>query len=1366
MYRLSRILTQRRLLSSAISIVAIIVGVAGIAFGQSADVGWSIEIADAREAYETGDYELARRRCVAQLEKNERGPAADDAGALLAMILCRENSRSARNEGLSRLAEMVSTHRALRNRAEFHIARGIAHRGLAETSAALDELDLAISAAKRSGDVKRHIEAVVEMARTWQVHNEWESTPARLTPVAPAGATESAEARIRNISALRAELSTLKTSAAVIEVDLALAEVLLTRPETAQRGEALLDQLASTSPPSDASARAAMRLADIFESSARTKDAIEIYRLVARSNIRDSATRARDRLDALLQPKIELSCADQVARGAALNITLRSQSVAGILLEVRSAELSDWLASPKMRGVDAQLPESGSVHLSKDLAPANSHPGESWNSAEAGIEISCRPPPGAYVVIARGTTADGKPLVSKRLAVVSDLQAMCWFGGDEGVVWVPSRADGAISRPVQAKFWMRASFVATEVTFDGEIGRFRLPNESRVLRDRNWLLVTESGDELTIARGELLPNTGATPGAALFLVGPNEIDADAELRFSGVYFRDARASAEPGQLEVDVRDALDRSIGRKRVAWAENGVFADHLKIPAAVAGKTLRITLRRDGMVVSTWPERALVRVREMDEVALEPSIETAVHQPDTDSVVPVSVLARYSWGTPASNAQVSFLADGFHLPSSPSRAAVAPALGFQTKFALASDGREAGSFDPRGLDSADGNLGLALHAALTTGDGRTSSARRYAIFGPSREYARLRTSSDMPTAGEPLALILDWYAPASRAWTGKAVVEVSRDDRVIVSLPLLWVGRDCSTMPWTPPDAGDYVATLKSNSPEFATELRFSVGDPPSSSPIAGSTSTATASVAADKPDQVRFDGLIATGQRALAVVRSSRAIAAGAMSAGSATLTVLAAPDTQALIAVTSAGGIREFPVALAASIADAGKLDISLGESELRPGGEVAVQLSPEPNGSHTPLLVFLVRTDRIGTVDVSVPQDPQRASARDPRAALPNFFGIPDRLLSMLGGADVVWSGVVTAMSPTPLRVPLPRTPGQYTLMALSRASNGELSGRSTLIDLDPPIQLSLDVPRVLSAGDRTVIVAQLRNGADATLRGRVRVTAPGVAIAGRHATTGGTGAGTQSDADGWSTIDIAPNTTAFIAWDIEATAPGEHVASVEFRPDSESGALRDAKKFRVRASTVSAGAGAPLPRIRIDRQYEILDQNPRILRSNPGALKIHNHAHDEHAAERSAAGETSDDACPPESDSAKSADGATAISISTVLSPCTYLRVTESITIEGDLPVCSWVQALPPMAVPLRSQSSVLKKIGVSHPGPLDEIRYDVPARSAGRFVHQYDLWTLRPGAGVLPMPRVTVDGREIAVELSIPDERIIVGDR
>jgi hypothetical protein len=297
------------------------------------------------------------------------------------------------------------------------------------------------------------------------------------------------------------------------------------------------------------------------------------------------------------------------------------------------------------------------------------------------------------------------------------------------------------------------------------------------------------------------------------------------------------------------------------------------------------------------------------------------------------------------------------------------------------------------------------------------------------------------------------------------------------------------------------------------------------------------------------------------------------------------------------------------------------------------------------------------------------------------------------------------------------------------LIALARAPDGAVATDAQILDARRGLRLSIDLPKRLTSGDRSLLSALVENGRaeaatvrlDWKLGDGLHVESVRIQDAPQKP---------PRSASGPITLTLPPGAEVRLFLDVEAAQAGSGQALIE--------------------ATVGEN------RQQMDAPYEVLI--PDAPPADGGRLQL----------KRSLYTWTEVEPSPP-------ADGGTVrpepVWTRTPVSPADrlvsgqLLEVREEFTLIAPLGPTRWTQPVPATCAPLPQEPAELPAIGVPQPNEPTGLTFRVPELPAGRHVHAYFLAVGRPGACVLRAPQVRATDGPLPVTIEPPNLRLIVAD-
>jgi tetratricopeptide (TPR) repeat protein len=1130
---------------------------------------WSLEVATALETYRAGDFAGAQRLATQAAARSRDSNVRRDAAVIETLCMLRSPARADRTEGRTRLRQLAGDDATLLDEPECNLAYGIAETELGETGEALDALDRAAAGFAEQKLPARQGAALVALADAWARHGDWEATPPRFGAPRHQDATEADAIRRGHIEELRARVAELPDhEGPLAELDLVLAKHLVAAGDPAGEGLGIFERLAAAPKLTDATANATLLLAQQYESNARWADALRLYQRLAKEWPGAIAREAADHAEQITRPQIAIDVPNWVPCGQAVRAHVRVRGLDAVQVEARQVDVDAWLATARSRVSDAFLPASGSVRLARDLVTRGSVEYGWWDSDKLETPLEFAAEPGAYVLLVLGTDAGGRAQVAKRLIVVSDLRAACIVGSQHVVVWATREGEGregeAPTEPFRltGKFWMNRSFVPTEIAFDGTVARFELPAEARVMRDRGWVCLVRSGEQIAVCRGSL-PHADAgqsVPQVAL-LASPPAPAVGETLWISGLVvpslpFGARITPASPIELQVmDTLEEVQSSVTLEPTA----GALAMQVPVTPDLAGKHLRVLARQDGRSMENVLGRAGVSVPPTEGPDFRVRLDVPAWLAPEATELTGRVRAEYAWGTGPARLRARLMFRAMQLPA----ADEAPTQVTGTELAARLDDNGQTTFAlPLGELGPTGRpLAIHVEAHVQSWDSREGAAQAEVLVGPQHPYTWLLCTPARPMVGQEVRFHAGWLEPNGLALAEAPTVVLRHDGREVVRLAL-HPSREGWTSPgWRFVQSGTYEATTTltlraAESPVVSRSIE--VGPASATSPTAlpvvhcQAQCVGTAQRAAV---QVELDGQSA--EPLLALVEDGDVQAAQdvpALSGQASVLLPLEAGVSSALrVAVLRGSGeLKSLCTGEVAPAALPGfEVKATAPEQDPWPGSVVSVPVSGAwPVG--TALVARLINAVDAGFTD-SGADSPGRAAERSaPTLAAVssahgpvNWGGVSREAADKALGSELraafaegitLWSTSLAATEPSlDLEVPIPAQPGLYKLIVAARAPTGQVASDTLMLDARRGVRLEVNAPEWLTVGDRSLVAVRVENAYAEPLQAQVRCEVG----AGLHAE----GIAERTNLEP-VTMDLAARASGWLYVDVEATRVG------------------------------------------------------------------------------------------------------------------------------------------------------------------------------------------------------------------------------
>lgn len=1328
---------------------------------------WAPEVADAVRAYRHGDYATARRLCANRLSAGGAGGWRGDAALLEALCLLRMPARADRVAGRTELRQLMLADPGLQDDPECNLAYGTAQTALAETGDALEALERAAEGFAARGETSGQAEALIALAEAWARHAEWDATPARFRVQRPANRAAAHATRCAQLEALRSRLAALPGAEEPrTRLELILGRLLVESPETEEEGNAVLARLAASTRFGATAAEAAGLLAQRAEDAGRWAEALRWYDRLAEAGAGETAEHAAQRGREIRQPQIVVETVGETTRPDPLAahageemplrvrgrdphrpgadarpaLRLRVRGLPSVDVEVRQVDVDNWLASARPRTSAALLPVSGSIALAREVETRAATPFDWWDSEALAPPLTFAASPGAYVLRVRGP--DGTEL-TRRLMLVSDLEAACLAGCRHVVVWAAGTA-GAES--ATARFWMNRSFQPTEVGLVDGVARFPRPGEAAALRDKGWVCLVRAGEHLALCRGQL-PTPGNAPdetSAVVLVSGPPTAVPGESVQAAGLLLPGAGPVTPGDTLELQALDTLERVVFSTSTPLNAGGVFSAVVPVPESAAGEHLRFLARWGGGVPANLAGRPMASIPRDTRPGVRVRFELPAAWPELTGVLTGAVRADYPWGTTLIGARLYCEFLPLQLPGT----AGDESIGGVT---VARAGRldEAGRFHFH-VPLADfgltgGPLAVRAVAHVTTMDGSTGTGQTELLVGAPAPHVWLTHEPREPATGHDVAFRLGWYDPAGLAVARPPEVVVTRDEAEVARIPLRPTIEGLTGGPWQPAQPGPHCAAATvdlagRDAVRISRQFEVAAGAGASADHDAprcaahfepagtGAVVVATLSGRWDTPLFAVLEGPDAgttpTG-RDLWAVHSLPPKSDDA----DLRFTFGAATPTRAgwrvLIGRADADGVTWLcRSSVAPDPARPQQLELAVSTSEIQPGQTVVVEAAARRDGPPEPTALMARLIDAVGTGFI----DPAVVGAEGPAHEEP--------WATWLEGVTLWCAGVPLQGPRTELRVPLPDRPGLYKLIALAHAADGAWATDAVLLDARRGVRVAVSTPPRLALGDRAVLAIEIENGL------------PQAAEVGLQFDPGG-----GLHVESWRGLPTRP----------AQGAPGSpSPLAVELPAGGRTWLYAEVEAVRVGAGRVSAEVGAGGAGQRAVADYEVLpvpapaapDASIRVQRRLAVWTEMRTVSADE-------------------SDPLLDEQGGhcshhrwdwEAWSPTDRLLPGQLVRVQDEIVVErpptGEV---QWSQRVPATCQAVASSARFGRFPGPVAGGPADEIGTNLGGLKPGSYTQEHLLSAVRPGVCLLPPPVLHCGGAVVPIQVEPTEIRLRV---
>jgi hypothetical protein len=1398
---------------------------------------WSPRVAEALAAYRAGQFGVAQdlaqrvlglaptpgsaRPSTSEVLISERDRT--DAAVIQALCLLHGPSRAERVDGRARLWRLMEYDPALRDEPECNLAYGIAQTALSETGAALDALERAAAGFALAGLADRQRVALIELARAWAAHAEWELTPPRLQIPRPKDSADAVAVRRAQIEAVRARAQSLPPAGAekaVAEINLILGQYLLSIEPAREDGRRLLEQLCAGGVARAPAAQAALALAEHYEKTAHADAALSLYQRVAQEGPTPWSAAAAERHAALTRPELVVEAPARVPDGQPVPLTVRARGLERVNLEVRRLDVVAWLQNPQTRGNDSRLPVSGSVRLARDLDTRTSTPLQWWDSDASAEPLRFAAEPGAYVILAQGREAGGREQTVRRLVLVSDLVAVCRISRGFVVVGAARERTADAATPVtgRVRFWMQGSFVPTDAMLSAGVAQFALPNEARLMRDDRWYCVIEAGDEVALCRGRLKDLEGAleTSAQVLMLAGPPTVKPGEDLHIAGLLLSDDVTTSQAGQVSsspsaraggslclLDLVDITDRRLRTLEAPVSRAGSFAASIPVPPEWAGQHVRVVARVGGRVAENVAGRTTVAVVGTDPLQLHLDCTAPTWLRDGTPYLSCSVRATWPWGVPAVGTRTECRLTPVHLPATEADRAPVPGTPYEVEARLDRNGR----FEPLlPATPADfrlppGPLALLFEVQARTSQGWQGTALQPILVGPHAWHAWLLHTPAEPRVGDEVRFTVGHFAPNGWFYSHLPVVAVHAAD-YSVSLPTHPGTEGFQTPPWHPAQPGTYEATAEVMSPDGQpTTLRrtFVVH-----APTAGAADvdepriTCRAHLGTEAGEAVARVRLTGHSPEPLLVsVEGRRPLGAAVVPPVAGGLDV-AVPVKQAeggaRVWIVALGRPERGPVAVAnvapdpASV-EQGQLTLRAPQAPVWPGATIDVAVALEPPDRAIPGTVILARLEPLDAMDAATRFI--RNTVR--RATIPLALGVTQQTSLADPARNPATPDIREPRSPS-LRYDLPSESNLWVETFSAFLGGMDQTCWTMSTDFDSAGRtLSIPVP-AQPALYRLLTVAFLPDGTphaawtflDARRGVSVRVDAPARLSVGDRTVVA---AALQNPSLEPVTAELRLDTGSGLhieSWQVEGvtirtadTGTGGSPTKSETRLMLElsagvQGLVRaTVEAFQPGLSTIIAEVRAQDASTHSQANYEVLEASPAAAGPAPDAaprppavrirrvLTVWTPEELEEPLD-----EPTESLAPAESKCRHDRRWTSAPwSPTDRLRPGQYLQVREEVAPRPEATELIWAQRIPPTCVPVRARPKEAEPAAALPSPRADELRFRINAQRDQPFIHGYYLMAVRPGVCVLPPPIVQIGDAPAPIAVEPAEIQVIVGE-
>lgn len=1295
---------------------------------------WTPDVSEACAHYLAGNYQNTQSICRQLLRERRSADVRRDAAALIALCYMRGQTRQERTAGRAQLFELAQNHPELLQRPECLLASGIAQRGVLETAGALDHIEQAVTGFIGQNRLDRAAVALTELAQTWANHTEWESTPPRFAIIQPLTPVTAHEVRLNQIESIRRRAAKLPLPPTTAQrIDLIRARYLLDKAEDTESAREILKTLAYNKPLTEPAAEAALLLANLAQQNRDARKAAELYQRIAQTNFPELSRQAADQLQQLQSPQLHLDLPDRAAPNEPIPIRIRSRHVDQLNFEIRHVALADWLERNRGQLIESQLPVTGSVRCAADWQPNPETEHDWWQPPD----FPCALPPGAYVAILRGDN-----LLHKKLILASNLHATLRTGHQYAVLWTTTDDPANLPATAAARFWMFGSYVPTRLELHEGVATFRLPGEAAVFRDKRWVCLVDTGEQLALTRGKLPPDVGdsARSRAVALSCSTIAVEPGETVTFLGAIL--GHAPDDQANWRLDLADAYEAVVFSNPLELSPAGTFGIQWRADANLADVHLHALVYRDDQVIPNAFGRLPLHVRPRDPVPLAVDCRVPPTLPANALEFQADVEAYYPWAAPAANANYLWGRAILRLPHADD-AVPLPLIPGRAKGKLGPDGRARLTVPLTPLFDFDHPAAIGLNVSVVSYDERWQREYVSTIRAEQDAVAWILTKPENLSAGHAARFRLEWVMPRERPVVAVGELDVAnKGGEVVASLPLIPSIGGYTTEPWIVPEPGTYTVRAKLTRFGAAPLVAERTIEVATNNEALALPNLSAAATTRGGDVQLRLSG--SSDQPLLAVIGTDEPRGATAVRpfGGAREVAVPATGRVHAgdRVTVFARDGDGMVAVAQAAVQPRSGKglpLRVRGDEAPCAPGGIASVDVECASRGAVSALarLTPEARTGLASLVggDARVLRDSMVSWIEEGAAALPL---VPAPLLEALFAGETLWSGHIPRLrGKTKLDVPLPAEPGRYRLSVLARGADGRLALESVMLDTTGGVELVVDVPRRFTVGDRTVISAVVRNPSDRPRDVALQV-APGVGLGLESAEVRGERVEAVEIGDGTARFTLAGRSRAHWVGDVEAAAVGGGTA--------EFGLLVGALRQRVSAAYVvgsaeSVGDAA----VRVERELFLLIPERPALEEDPFAVNPQ------------VAAPTAD---------TRVRWNRSPLRAGEVVSPGQRILVSETFETEGNWRDVTWVQRMPANAFTVAVPDEERMQIGLEAARRPTLLRYRVERLAEGRHRHEYWLVAGRPGACVIPPPEVLVG--DVLMEMGLGGEvwSLVVG--
>lgn len=1344
-----RIGSPRRLLLAML--LSMTIGVAPPPAAADDATDWSPMVWPILTAYRDGDYDAVQQLAVRVRASDANEAAQRDARALAAMALLCRPARDDRLAGRTLLSNLAAEYPELLDRAECQLAYGIGLTGLYETAEALDHLYAAIERFDPTEQRERLADALIAAARAWAVHGEWERPIPRLELGPIVQPAERFAIRMARLDQIEARLGKIGArDDALRQARLIRAEMLLAQSEDVAptgRADAIaaLEGLAANQPLTRASAAAAIKLAAEYQREHRADEAAALLSRVAEARFDDLAGPARESLDALWAPRLAVRFPPEVRPDSPFLVSLDAQNVREPTLEFRELDLDGWLNQQRGRVNLTTLPDAGSVALSVT-------PELGADGADATLYAEARLPAGSYVAIARATARSGAPIEQRSLLVVSAIDVTAIYGGERILLWAPAVNDDA-----RVRLWMHGSNAPREASLRNGVALVAFPPEAKLLRDARWIAVVESGDARAVLRGMLPPRgqAQAPTARAALAVGPRAPGVGERAFACGRLLFDWTASRlwrPPSQATLALVDAMGQDVLARDVRVGPDGSFAVEFEVEESWVDRPLRAEIRVDG--VAAAPVDPPSRIRP---IASAPPYQLQVSLPTTLPRNEASTHARLHATLPSGEpvAETAYVLS-YRPMLLPTR---------QDQLPWRDTGVErTGAFDFRG-DSAEEMSTTSHHMSI-----EQSRLIEATLLYAGEDGRQTETSASMLLHDQPAYVWPAVAPPNGLGWRAAALLWADPAHGLSAAAPnvrLTDAAGDARPLAATP-ERGAWTAAWRPSPDDARIELRAKVrpGDEVLSrgcelNPVQ------TAFGRIDVQAALQLDRGAAPTARVmlrgapnvplLVFVERGDPLAVAAISpddaADDARTVELRLPShpgdgARVLVAANVAGALRILaaaPLASAAATNPTLTIRWDANDAALAPGqlldARVRIAARDASPAGERRLIVRLGRLREtqlstpladFGAAPLALPGALAHVSAQAnidaPIVAAPIVIsentGCSAAWRRAFLGDETVWAASFAATGDTlPVHIPLPDEPARYRLVAALSDAHGLIATAESPVDTSEACALELGGPKVWRVGDVTTYAMTARN--DQPRAATLRVRADGgraLEVGGVRATAGD--AAVRRDSDWWI-VDVPARSVRTVQFQCTAArlGAGEFAVDVE-----EHGAVRTLRRTYTAIPNRSFESDAQT--MRIERSLYAYERTTEPREDVLTAGGLASQGPGTELRERIALGP--DDAA-----------------------PANALIVVEERGVLQSGGSLSWRQDMPANARTVVTDFVELLRIGNRHVVDEAGLRFALDDAAPGAFIHEYVVHATSPGACRIPAPRIRLNGRDVACELS-----------